>query len=147
MRKGIKIVLVVVIGFIGILFLAALLSGPYVNHDVEAINGIDNFVVLEQGSQYIARFSLVDTDFAPAASDVNVHFSVAGWEQNFNVTQAEFGQYQLQLTGQQFTAYAWTLPDEIKAALHEGESYDSDTAYITVTLPDGRQFDAEETVF
>ena len=35
MRKSIKIVLVVVFGFIGVLFVGAWLSSPYVNQDVE----------------------------------------------------------------------------------------------------------------
>lgn len=141
-----KIIAIVIPVAIVLIFLIGLGSQPYVNTNVEAITGVDKFVVLDQGSQYMARFSLVDNDFAAAADDVKVHFSLAGWKQDFDVSASEFAQYQLQLTGQEFTAYAWPLPEEFKTAMTN--SVDSvNTAYITVTLSDGREFTADTSVF
>lgn len=141
MRKSIKIVIVVVVVVVGLFFIAALASGPYVNKDVSAIQGISQFVVLEQGSQYIARFSLVDTDMGPAAADVNVRFRIGSqYEDSFRVGAGDFQQYELALTGQPFIAYAWNLPSDFTL-------YGSETAYITVELPDGRAFTADARVF
>jgi hypothetical protein len=140
--KKLKIVIIVVVVIVALFFIAALASGPYINKDVEAIQGIDQFVVLEQGSQYVARFSLVDAQMGPAAADVNVNFRVGNhYEDNFNVNASEFGTYQLQLTGQEFVAYAWTLPSGFSI------TEPTDTAVLTVTLPDGREFKADTTVF
>lgn len=142
MGKG-KKVAIITIPIVVILFLLVIAgSGPYVNKDVTAISGIGNFVVLEQGSQYVARFSLVDAEMGPAAADVNVKVKVGmSYEDEFVAPASEFKVYKLQLTGQEFVAYAWNLPEDFYGP------GSSKTAIITVTLPDGRELKADTRVF
>lgn len=139
-RKAVKIAIVVVVVIVGLFFAVVAFSGPYVNHDVDAITGIDDFVVLNQGSNYMARFSLVDDNFAPAAADVNVTFQGGGWIHNFTAPAYEFSTYKLKLTGQEFVAYAWNLDSDYDFS----ENHD---ASIRVTLPNGKTFEAEDTVY
>jgi hypothetical protein len=63
-----------VVAIVALFFIGALASEPYINRDVSAIQGIDQFVVIRQGSQYNARFSLVDDNLGTAAADVKVRF-------------------------------------------------------------------------
>ena len=140
MRKAVKIVLMVVFGFIGIIFLGAIFSGPFVNHDISAITGIKQFVVLHDGSLYTTRFSLVDSENGQAASDAHLSYNICGVQGEVDITASDFKTYQLVLTGQPIVAYAWQMDDP---------EMDCDTynANIVVTLPDGRWFEARKTAF
>jgi hypothetical protein len=64
------------------------------------------------------------------------------YKDEFNVKASEFKQYELQLTGQPFIAYAWQIPEKVS-----GIASSPDTATITVTLPNGKTFTAEDTIF
>ena len=77
----------------------------------------------------------------PAASDAKVSFRICNMEGKLDVSASEFKTYQLQLTGQEFIAYAWFINEP------ETVCDDFDYAYLTVTLPDGRVFKADERVF
>jgi hypothetical protein len=135
------IVIIPVVGFAMLILLGIGLSTPYINRDVEAINGLTNFVVLHDGTLYKARFTLVDNEGYVAASDGKVHAVICGAVYNFPFIADEFQQYKLQLTGQPIVAYAWTMQD---SDIHADGMCD---ATITVTLSNGKSFETNTTVF
>ena len=135
------IVIIPVVGFAVIILLGLGLSAPYINRDVEAINGLTNFVVLHGGTLYKARFTLVDNEGYVAANDGKVHAVICGAVYDFPFAADEFQQYKFQLTGQPIVAFAWTMD---ASDINAGGMCD---ATITVTLSNGKSFETDTTVF
>lgn len=78
---------------------------------------VDRLVVLGgQGQdQYQARFSLLDKNLSETREDGRASFAILDgsrilYQSEFDVKKSDFGRYSLVLTGQEFTAYAWTIP-------------------------------------
>jgi hypothetical protein len=113
------------------------------------ITGVTNFLILKEGSLYQARFSLVDANNDQMASDANVTVQVKRddgslvYSQNFTVSQDDFKTYQLQLTGTQFLAYAW----QIDASNLQHSDLEVLKGYLTVTLPNGKTYSTDTSVF
>lgn len=149
MNKKRKAAIIIPIVIVGLFVIGGLLSMPYINTNVEAISGVTQFYILEDGSLTKIRFSLIDNEGYVAASDANVSFVVTSesgrelYRDEFSVKASDFQQYQLQMTGQPIFAYAWQIPELIEA---DGDSLSLDTALLTVTLPNGKVFTAEQKI-
>jgi hypothetical protein len=143
--KKLKITIIVVVAVVAIIVIAGLASTPYINRDVNSIAGVSQFVVLKDGSLYKARFSLVDQDNYVSASDANVKFSIRDSSGNdlysraFNIGSYDFEEYKLLLTGAPIIAYAW----QFNQGDVRGSSDSFKTSYLTVSLPNGKVFDAQ----
>lgn len=151
MKKSFKVVLALA----GILLLlvsvgvGALFFAPSrtLRSNLDRISGVSQYFVFKDGSQYIARFSLVNNDNSWATSDAIATFVIKldnGTElysRQYNVLSTDFQTYQLP-TGQPVVAYAW----QINASdLHYGD-LDFPKAFLSVTLPNGKTFNAETMV-
>jgi hypothetical protein len=151
--KKLKIVIVVVIGVVVVLFIgvAIVLSFVAPGTVLEAdsnnnITGVTQFFVLKDGSLYNVRFSLVNKDNAAVASNANVTFAAKTksgddvlYSRNFSINSQDFQRYRFVITGFPMVAYAWQLN---ATDLDKYPSGDFPTAYLNVTLPDGRTFNA-----
>ena len=104
------------------------------------------FFVLKDCSLYDVRFSLVNKDNAAVASNANVTFAAKTksgddvlYSRNFSINSQDFQRYRFVITGFPMVAYAWQLNT---TDLDKYPSGDFPTAYLNVTLPDGRTFNA-----
>jgi hypothetical protein len=150
--KKLKIVIVVVIGVVVVLFLGVTIvlsfvaPGTVLEADSNNITGVTQFFVLKDGSLYDVRFSLVNKDNAAVASNANVTFAAKTksgddvlYSRNFSINSQDFQRYRFVITGFPMVAYAWQLN---ATDLDKYPSGDFPTAYLNVTLPDGRTFNA-----
>jgi hypothetical protein len=151
--KKLKIVIGVVIGVIVVLFIAVpiVLSFVAPGTMLEAdpnnnITGVTQFFVLKDGSFYNIRFSLVNKDSAAVPSDANVTFAAKTksgedvlYSRDFSIKSQDFQRYRFVITGFPMVAYAWQLN---ATDLDKYPSGDFPTAYLNVTLPNGRMFNA-----
>ena len=160
MRRKLKIAIVVIIGvvvvvlFIGLaIVLAFVAPGAVVEADSNNnITGVTQFFVLKEGSLYHIRFSLVNKDNVAVPSDANVTFAAkikSGgddvlYSRNFSINSQDFQKYRFVTTGFPMVAYAWQLN---ATDLDKYPSGDFPTAYLNVTLPDGRTFNASTSYF
>lgn len=152
-KKIVGVVVGIVVAFFVIIAIAAASVPPGTLHqtDPENIQGISQFVVLEQGSNIAARFSLNTPENVYATSDASVQFRIVSgsgtelYSQNFDIKASDFAQYELRLTGQPLIAYAWFL--DAPPSRFESSSLDLPEAFITVTLPNGKSFNAKTTLF
>jgi hypothetical protein len=143
--KKLKITLIVVVVIVGLIILLGLASTPYINRDVNSIVGLTQFYVIKDGGLYKMRFSLLDKDNAAAASDADVVFAIRDSSHNnlystaFHISSYDFKEYALILTGSPIIAYAW----QINAGDVRTFSDSVKTAVLTVTLPNGKVFNAQ----
>jgi hypothetical protein len=140
--KKLKIVIVVVIGVVVVLFIGVAIVLSFVAPGT----GVTQFFVLKDGSLYDVRFSLVNKDNAAVASNANVTFAAKTksgddvlYSRNFSINSQDFQRYRFVITGFPMVAYAWQLN---ATDLDKYPSGDFPTAYLNVTLPDGRTFNA-----
>jgi hypothetical protein len=159
LRRKLKIAIVVVIGvvvvvlFIGLaIVLAFVAPGAVVEADSNDITGVTQFFVLKEGSLYHIRFSLVNKDSAAVPSNANVTFAAKTksggdnvlYSRDFAIHSQDFQRYRFVITGFPMVAYAWQLN---ATDLDEYPSGDFPMAYLNVTLPDGRIFNAFTSYF
>jgi hypothetical protein len=156
--KKLKIAIVVVIGVVVVLFIGvaivlsfvapgAVLEGDSNNN----IAGVTQFFVLKDGSHYNVRFSLVNKDSAAVPSDANITFTAKTksgddvlYSRDFSINSQDFQRYRFVITGFPMVAYAWQLN---AVDLDKYPSSDFPTAYLNVTLPDGRIFNVSTSYF
>ena len=112
------------------------------------IVGISQYFVQRDASNYNVRFSLIDKDDSLVTSDASIDFMVKTdngailYSKNFAIRSGDFKIFQLVLNGEPIIAYSWQINnDELKRGL-----LDFHTAYITVTLPNGKSFTSEAPV-
>jgi hypothetical protein len=158
MGKKLKIIIVFVIGAVAVLFIgvAILLSfvapGAVLEADSNNITGVTQFFVLKDGSLYNIRFSLVNKYSVAVPSDANVTFAAktksgrddALYSRDFSINSQDFQRYRFVITGFPMVAYVWQLN---ATDLDKYPSGDFPTAYLNVTLPDGRTFNASTLYF
>jgi hypothetical protein len=159
MGKKLKIIIVFVIGavvvlFIGVAFVLSFVApGAVLEADSNNnITGVTQFFVLKDGSLYNIRFSLVNKDGAAVPSNANVTFTAKTksggddvmYSRDFNINSQDFQRYRFVITGFPMVAYAWQLN---ATDLDKYPSGDFPTAYLNVTLPDGRIFNASTSYF
>jgi hypothetical protein len=158
MGKKLKIIIVFVIGVVAVLFIgvAILLSfvapGAVLEADSNNITGVTQFFVLKDGSLYNIRFSLVNKYSVAVPSDANVTFAAKTksggddvlYSRDFSINSQDFQRYRFVITGFPMVAYAWQLN---ATDLDKYPSGDFPTAYLNVTLPDGRTFNASTSYF
>jgi len=151
--KKLKLVIGVVIGVIVVLFigvpivLSFVAPGTMLEADANNnITGVTQFFVLKDGSFYNIRFSLVNKDSAAVPSDANVTFAAKTksgvdvlYSRDFSIKSQDFQRYRFVITGFPMVAYAWQLN---ATDLDKYPSGDFPTAYLNVTLPNGRMFNA-----
>jgi hypothetical protein len=101
---------------------------------------------MKDGSLYKARSSLVDNQGYASASDGMVKFVITDsdngierYRQEFPVSSNEVQQYKLLISGQPIHAYAWQFSD------FTGNG--SNTATITLTLPNDKVFTTEDSLY
>lgn len=122
-------------------------NGPQIEN-ANNIIGISEFVVVQQGSVYQAHFSLTGTHAEQLSSDAKVSFVVKRddgstvYSQNLDVKQSDFQTYQLRLTGASFLAYLWQFDGQ---KIPHGQ-YEILKAYLTVTLPNGKTYQADTSI-
>ena len=68
------------------------------------------------------------------------------YRQEFDVKSMDFGTYQLVLTGQPITAYAWQIDSNSLPPPYTDSSYPK-VALLNVTLPNNKTFTAESSPF
>ena len=151
--KKLKIVGAVIGGIILLIVIGVVASfvapGSVYKTDPNKITGITQFFVLKDGSLYKARFSLTDKDNSIVTSDAKVNFDaktdtgVTLYHTGFNVKSDDFKTYSLVLTGAPIVAYAWQINGQSLA--HPPNVFPK--AYLTVTLPDGKSFNADTSFF
>jgi hypothetical protein len=117
------------------------------------ITGVTQFFVLkeEDGGLYNVRFSLVNKDGAAVPSDANVTFAAKTksgdnvlYSKDFSVNTQDFQLYRFVITGFPMVAYAW----QVNATdLDKYSSGDFPTAYLNITLPNGRMLNASTSYF
>jgi hypothetical protein len=158
MGKKLKIIIVFVIGVVAVLFIgvAILLSfvapGAVLEADSNNITGVTQFFVLKDGSLYNIRFSLVNKYSVAVPSDANVTFAAKTksggddvlYSRDFSINSQDFQRFRFVITGFPMVAYAWQLN---ATDLDKYSSGDFPTAYLNVTLPDGRTFNASTSYF
>jgi hypothetical protein len=105
----------------------------YKAQNPEQITGVSQFVVLNDGSLYKARFSLIDRNDRPVTSDANVtfaaktHVNQTVYERAFSVKAEQFQQYQIVVTGAPILAYAWQIDSGEMAAQAQPAAYTTTT--------------------
>jgi hypothetical protein len=114
-----------------------------------AVAGVSEFAVFDEGQLTQAHFSLIDTEGFQAVADAHVKLtvnigdtSIEKYSEEFDVKASDFQEFQRQFTGEPLTAFYWQIKD---APIGNGLSYDN--AYLTVTLPNGEVFTADDLVF
>jgi hypothetical protein len=153
--KKLKIVIdvVVVVLFIGVpIVLSFVAPGSVLKADTNNITGVTQFFVLtEDGGLYNVRFSLVNKDGAAVPSDANITFAAKTksgddvlYSKDFSVNTQDFQRYRFVITGFPMVAYAWQLN---ATDLDKYSSGDFPTAYLNVTLPNGRMLNASTSYF
>jgi zinc-ribbon domain len=175
--KKLKIVVGIVLGvifvFIGLPLILMFGAPGAIPSNPDNITGVSQFFVIRDGNLYNVRFSLVDRNQSVVTSDANATFTVKSqtgatlYERAFAIKSTDFQTYQLVLTGAPIVAHAFQInsseiaPQEAAATLtRNGTSsggggttttptLDSGmkTAYLTVTLPNGKSFTAQTTFF
>jgi hypothetical protein len=115
----------------------------------ESIAGVSEFAVFDEGKLTQVHFSLIDTEGFQAVADAHVKLtvnigdtSIEKYSEEFDVKASDFQEFQRQFTGEPLTAFYWQIKD---APIGNGMSYDN--AYLTVTLPNGEVFTADDLVF
>jgi hypothetical protein len=155
--KKLKIVIGIVIGVV-VLFIVVPIILTFVapatvlNADSNNITGVTEFFVLKDGSVYNIRFSLVNKDGAAVPSDANVTFAAKTksgdddvlYSRDFSIKSQDFQRYRFVTTGFPMVAYAWQLN---ATDLDKYPSGDFPTAYLNVTLPNGKMFNASTSYF
>lgn len=112
------------------------------------IIGISEFYVAQVGSVYQAHFSLTGEHAEQLSSDAKVVFVVKRddgsivYSQNFDASQDDFKTYQRVITGAEFNAYLWQFDAQ---KIPHGQ-YELLKAYLTVTLPNGKTYNADTSV-
>ena len=159
MGKKLKIIIVFVIGvvvvlFIGVAFVLSFVApGTVLEADSNNnITGVTQFFVLKDGSLYDVRFSLVNKDGVAVPSNANVTFAAKTksggddvlYSRDFSINSQDFQRYRFVITGFPSVAYAWQFD---ATDLDKYPSGDFPTAYLNVTLPDGRTFNASTSYF
>ena len=155
-----KIVIGVAIGvvvglFIGVpIVLSFVAPGTVLKTDANNndITGVTQFFVVKDGRLYNIRFSLVNKDSAAVPSDANVTFVAKTrsgdddvlYSRDFSIKSQDFQRYRFVTTGFPMVAYAWQLN---VIDLDKYPSGDFPTAYLNVTLPNGRMFNASTSYF
>jgi hypothetical protein len=156
-----KIVIGVAIGvvvglFIGVpIVLSFVAPGTVLKADANNndITGVTQFFVVKDGSLYNIRFSLVNKDSAAVPSDANITFVAKTrsgddddvlYSRDFSIKSQDFQRYRFVTTGFPMVAYAWQLN---VTDLDKYPSGDFPTAYLSVTLPNGRMFNASTSYF
>jgi hypothetical protein len=157
--KNLKIVIVVVIGIVVVLFIGILIVLSFVAPSTvlkadatnNNITGVIQFFVLKDGSLYNIRFSLVNKDSTAVPSDAKVTFATkvkSGddilYSRDFSINSQDFQRHRFVITGFPMVAYAWQLN---ATDLDKYPSGDFPTAYVNVTLPDGRMFNTSTSYF
>jgi hypothetical protein len=151
--KKLKIVIVVVVVlFIGVPIVLSFVSpGTVLKANPNNITGVTQFFVLKDGSLYNVRFSLVNKDSAAVPSDANVTFAAKTksgddvlYSRDFRIKSQDFQRYRFVITGFPMVAYAWQLN---ATDLDKYPSGDFPTAYLNVTLPNGKMFNASTPYF
>jgi hypothetical protein len=154
--KKLKIVIMVVIAVVLLLIgvpiiLTFVAPGTVLNANANDITGVTQFFVLKDGSLYNVRFSLVNKDSAAVPSDANVTFAAKTksgddvlYSRDFSINSQDFQRYRFVTTGFPMVAYAWQLN---ATDLDKYPSGDFPTAYLNVTLPNGRTFNASTSYF
>jgi hypothetical protein len=155
MGKKVKIIIVVVIVvvflFIGLPIILLYVSpGTVLKTDPNNITGVSQFYVLKDGSVYNVRFSLVNNQSSVVTSDAHVSFAAKTksgdvfYIREFDVKSGDFQTYNLVLTGAPITAYAWQITNGTQLSSYQS-SGGPPTAYLNVTLPNGKMFRASTT--
>lgn len=140
-----SIVLLIIIGVVA----SFVAPGSVFKTDPNKITGITQFYVIKDGSLYKARFSLTDKDNGIVTSDAKVSFDaktdsgISFYHTDFNVKSEDFKTYNLVLTGAPVVAYAWQINGQSLA--HPSNVFPK--AYLTVTLPNGKSFNADSSFF
>jgi hypothetical protein len=147
--KKLKILGAVIGGIILLIIIAVVASflapGSVYKTDPNKITGITQFFVIKDGSLYRSRFSLIDSNNGIATSDAKVSFTAKTesgttlYHTDFNIKSEDFKTYSLVLTGAPIVAYAWQINRESLA--HSPTDFPK--AYLTVTLPNGKSFNAD----
>jgi hypothetical protein len=144
---------VVVVLFIGVpIVLSFVAPSSVLKADTNNITGVTQFFVLkEDGGLYKVRFSLVNKDGAAVPSDAKVTFAAKTksgddvlCSKDFSVNTQDFQGYRFVITGFPMVAYAWQLN---ATDLDKYSSGDFPTAYLNVTLPNGRMLNASTSYF
>jgi hypothetical protein len=151
--KKLKIAGAVIGGIIILIIIGVVASfvapGSVYKTDPSKITGVTQFFVLKDGSLYKARFSLTDKDNNIVTSDGKVSFDaktdtgLALYHTDFNVKSEDFKTYSLVLTGAPVIAYAWQINGQ--SLTHPSNVFPK--AYLTVTLPNGKSFNADTSFF
>ena len=121
-------------------------NGPQIEN-ANNIIGISEFVVAQQGSVYQVHFSLTGARAEQLSSDAKVSFVVKRddgstvYSQNLDVKQDDFQTYQ-RFTGASFLAYLWQFDGQ---KIPHGQ-YEILKAYLTVTLPNGKTYQADTSI-
>jgi hypothetical protein len=103
-------------------------------------------------SLYNIRFSLVNKDGAAVPSNADVTFTAKTksgeddvmYSREFSINSQDFQRYRFVITGFPMVAYAWQLN---ATDLDKYPSGDFPTAYLHVTLSDGRTFNTSTSYF
>jgi hypothetical protein len=127
-----SIVLLIIIGVVA----SFVAPGSVFKTDPNKITGITQFYVIKDGSLYKARFSLTDKDNGIVTSDAKVSFDAK--------TDSGISFYHTyMLTGAPVVAYAWQINGQSLA--HPSNVFPK--AYLTVTLPNRKSFNADSSFF
>jgi hypothetical protein len=132
----------------------------YEDSSPDEVAGISQIIVLDDGSLYRARFSLVNNNSEVVTSDANITFTVTPttyistpqqqnqtlYQRQFAIRAEDFQQYQLVLTGQPITVYAWQIDRNSLLPPYTDSSYPK-VALLNVTLPNNKTFTAESSSF
>lgn len=124
------------------------ISTGKVNTNPDDVIGISQYFVQRDENLYNIRFSLTDKDSLWVISDASVEFVVKDddgdilYSENFDIKSEDYKTFHLVLSGAPVIAYSWNIDG---AKLNRG-SLAFHTAYLTVTLPNGKSFTAETPV-
>lgn len=140
------IIIIMIVGFFASYYVA---PSSVLKANPDDITGVSQYFVLKDGSLYKVRFSLDNKNNAFVTSAAKINFIVKTqdgrtlFSDTFNIKSEDFQTYSLVLTGAPVVAYSW----QIDGSKLQHSDTDFPKAYLTVTLPNGKSFNADAPVF